>query len=260
MSKLMTQLQRLYGLPGQLDALLLPAQLVAGLAERSAVQLNLLSATQTVRTCVLAFKRSSDWPAVAALCQGLQDELALPLPALAIGGGYQLWFSLAEPIPLSQAQALMQALIGKYLAEVPGKHFACFPGDKANSKIELVPALQADQTRWSAFIDPTLGSMFTDEAWLDMAPSLDKQADMLAGLRSISLADLAEAMALLATPATPQPGMATAPVVPPPETLSLAGGYADPHGFLLAVMNDPTVAASHRIEAAKALLPYFDKV
>ncbi len=39
--------------------------------------------------------------------------------------------------------------------------------------------------------------------------------------------------------------------------LNLAGAFTDPKTFLLAVMNDPAACVEHRIDAAKALLPYF---
>ena len=61
------------------------------------------------------------------------------------------------------------------------------------------------------------------------------------------------------------PGPMTGLVMEPPAVpgaephggLDVGGGYVDPKSFLLAVMNDPGAAAEHRIEAAKALLPYF---
>jgi len=44
-----------------------------------------------------------------------------------------------------------------------------------------------------------------------------------------------------------------------PETINSPsqGKGMDPKGFLLGVMNDPAVELHLRIEAAKALLPYF---
>ena len=41
-------------------------------------------------------------------------------------------------------------------------------------------------------------------------------------------------------------------------TSALHGNSLDPKGFLLGVMNDKTVELHLRIEAAKALLPYFE--
>lgn len=46
----------------------------------------------------------------------------------------------------------------------------------------------------------------------------------------------------------------------PRSRLSVGGNFSDPKSFLLAVMNDPSASASQRIKAAKALLPYFEKV
>ena len=40
--------------------------------------------------------------------------------------------------------------------------------------------------------------------------------------------------------------------------LTVGGGFVDPKSFLLAVMNDPGARADYRLDAAKALLPYFE--
>ena len=41
-------------------------------------------------------------------------------------------------------------------------------------------------------------------------------------------------------------------------SLGEPGCFNDPKGFLIAVMNDPHIGVRDRIEAAKALLPYFE--
>ena len=61
----------------------------------------------------------------------------------------------------------------------------------------LVPALDETTGRWSAFIDPTMGSMFIEETWLEMAPARDKQAGMLAGVESIKAENFQLALASL---------------------------------------------------------------
>ena len=45
--------------------------------------------------------------------------------------------------------------------------------------------------------------------------------------------------------------------VPPSAGLAVGSGFVDPKSFLLAVMNDTSASARHRIAAAKALLPCF---
>ncbi|NTV11175.1 MAG: terminase small subunit, partial [Zoogloea sp.] len=55
------------------------------------------------------------------------------------------------------------------------------------------------------------------------------------------------------------PPAAAAPAGGEAARLDVAGHFDDPKGFLLAVMNDPSAGAGLRIEAAKALLPYFHR-
>ena len=138
--------------------------------------------------------------------------------------------------------------------------------------IKLVPALHKMSSKWSAFIDPTMGSMFIDEPGLEMAPNLDRQADMLGGLKSIKTVDFERVLAFFAATSERDAELAEQAVLsrevavaPMSDTvgartlLSLGGGYQNPRCFLLAVMNDASVSAQNRIDAAKALLPYFDE-
>ena len=113
-----------------------------------------------------------------------------------------------------------------------------------------MPAHQGDG-RWSAYIDASLGSMFVDEPWLEMAPSPHKQAELLAGQASIKPDVLERALGIL------QPAATSAPAYAP--TGETDGVHQEPVGFLLAIMNDAAVDTGLRIEAAKALLPYFRK-
>lgn len=268
MNRLLCELQRLYfpaplyGWVGEARAPLrelTSAELAQGLAGESPVQLSLLSG-ETVRGMVLHFARRGDWPRVAALYQSLQEELELPAPAIAAcaDNGYQLWLSLAEATPVPVARTFLSALCARYLADLPPAAIATSPGSTADAALlPLVPALHAGSGRWSAFIDPGMGSMFIDESGLDMAPNLDRQADMLAGLRSISAAALQKAQQLLC----PAADLATASPAAPAQSVAglQAGRFDDPQSFLLAVMNDATVSLNLRIKAAAALLPYSEK-
>lgn len=197
----------------------------------------------------LGFRRAADWPSVTALWHAVQSDLDLPAPAMSIDGeGYRLWFSLSERIDEETANAFLDGLIRRYLAELPAARlhidFTAVP-----PPAELIP-----DERWAAFIDPGLGSMFAAEPWLDMPPNRTQQADLLAVLRSIRPAELSQALDRLPPP--PRPAAAPAAT----ETLSLRGPFAHPRDFLLAVMNDPQAGSLARIEAAKALLPYFENV
>jgi len=209
------------------------------------------------RCLCLIFTRASDWPALSELQQAIQHELDLPAPALSVDGqGFRLWLSLAEAVDVSTGSAFLEALRQRYLADLPASRLQLDP----NVPATLPPLALAADERWSAFIDPTMGSMFCDEPWLDLPPNQDQQADLLSRFTSLSTTDFANAHALLLaqnTPSTandaPQPAIST---VNPPEMFKTCGPFADPHSFLLAVINDPGISLAQRIDAAKALLPY----
>lgn len=269
MTRLLDELQRLYfpapwcGRVGEDHALpiheLSAATLTQGLAGAASVQLALASGDGSVRGMVLRFTRRGDWPRVAELYQSLQEDLELPAPAIAASAdnGYLLWLSLVEATAVPVAGAFLVALVARYLADLPPAAITMVPGaDSDTGLVGLVPALHAANGKWSAFIDPGMGSMFIDESGLDMAPNLERQAEMLAGLRSISPAALQRAQQLLAAAAAP---VLAAPAPNPPGSPAsgtLSGTFSDAQSFLLAVINDPSVSLSQRIEAATALLPY----
>lgn len=266
MNKLTLELQRLYFLEdqryvrGTRDEGVLNADVVARhLAGEENVELELVDAGGRVRTLVVAFEHAADWPHAANLYQAVQDDLDLPAPALGVAGRYLLWFSLAQAVPLAQARAFLTALRARYLAELPEKRLAFYPGDGATARIALLPERDATSGLWSAFIDPTLGSMFSDDQWLAMAPSPDKQAELLAARKSITPAAFDAALGTLQSEAAP---LAVAPAAVGTKArrrarLSVGSDYRDPRSFLLAVMNDETASARQRIAAAKALLPYY---
>lgn len=241
MSRLTTQLQRLFALPTQ--------PLASG-------QLPLVGPRDSVRTLVAGFSRGADWNVVAALLHGVQIDWELPAPAIstAADAGYQVWFSLAEPVSLEQAGYFLDALRDRYLASLPPGSYALLPRRDAANTIPLVPALHEQSGKWSAFIDPSLGEMFKDEAGLDMPPGDDRQADMLSGFGCITASDFARVISPMQEITEPRPLVHTSGVA-----LSPAAGrsYEDPRAFLLAVMNDSTVAMADRIDAAKALLPAY---
>ncbi len=188
---------------------------------------------------VLTLSRPADWAALSAVWQGVQSELGLPAPAIAVSGvdGYQLWFSLAQPRPAAQAMGFLEALRLRYLPEVAHERVGLSVTPPA------VPAQQAQPEHWSAFVAPDLAPVFADTPWLDIPPNPDGQADLLARLHSIKPADWQRALDEL------QPLQKTAADVTPASPRS-------PRGFLLSVMNDEALDLSLRIQAAQALLPY----
>lgn len=204
------------------------------------------------RAICLAFLRAADWDSVAGVRTALQEELALPPAAVSIDGqGYRLWFSFAEPLAADTAQRFLSGLHAGYLAEIPASHLQFDPDDR------LPPCELPGEERWAAFIDPSLGSMFVADPWLDMPPNRHQQAELLAACRPIQPADLNRALERL--PSAARPDATPPPEAAPRETLSLQGTFAEPRSFLLAVMNDPQTSTALRIEAATALLPYFGK-
>lgn len=296
MNRLIAELTRLYFLPDQEwqswqpndngerdyvgEGKLTPDILAEHLMAGSNVGLTLLSPAGTLRTMVISVERGSYWDQLAVLYQGVQEDFDLPAPAISVSveDGYQIWFSLAEPVSYQQALVFLDALRLKYLADIPLPRLKFRPAagvsGNANS-LSILPLMQTltkPTERWSAFIDPSMGSMFVDETWLEMAPNLDKQAAMLAGVESIKPEDFQRVLTLLPTETTCSPA-ADNKLRPGseaqqqsrktdcrPSSSGVGGDFADPKSFLMAVMNDPDTSVHDRIEAAKALLPYFESL
>jgi hypothetical protein len=221
MNRLQAQWRRLY-LPPE------PAPVQDGGGER-------------VRAMVLALARPAGWSEVAAVWQGVQADLALPAPGIAVSGGdaCQLWFSLAQPVAAHEAQAFLDGLCRRYLAQLPPHALRSIlaPGP-------MLPPAQVAPERWSAFVAPDLAPLFADEPYLDHPPGEDAQAELLSRLQCTPADAFARACALLA----PREAQAPAPTAAQPQDA------ADPRRFLLQVMQDPAVDLALRIEAAKALL------
>ena len=214
----------------------------------------LIAPDGSVRAMVLELARPADWSLLSAVWRGVQTDLEMPAPAIAVSGvdAYQLWFSLAEPASVAQASAFLASLRLRYLSRVaPGRLAmrpavdASMPGNIRHAL--LVPALQPATGQWSAFVAPDLAAIFAEEPWLDLPPNPEAQANVLARLECIKPAVFHAALERLS------------PVVKPEVKASASqGNRLEPKGFLLGVMNDKTIELHLRIEAAKALLPYFE--
>jgi len=213
------------------------------------------------RVAVLELARPADWDALAQLWRGVQAELGLPAPAIAVSGsdGYQLWFSLATAVPDADALAFLEALRLRYLGGIAAERIRML-----STVEELLPPRQQREGQWSAFVAPDLAPVFAADPWLDTQPSADGQADLLLRLGSIEAEDFRKALARLG-PSTPSAGASVQPR--PAEGLTAAAhasvsaaaasdvAQSDARRFLLRVMNDDAVPLGLRIEAAKALLP-----
>ncbi len=244
--RLAAEMRRLYGLTAQ------PLTSGTGL-------LPLADSAGQVRTMVLAVTGPADWTALSAVWRGVQADLELPAPAIAVNGAdaYELWFSLAEPVPLAQATAFLAGLRARYLAGLKPLRVQTRPGETTDTQTTpLIPAEQGDSGNWSAFVAPDLAAVFGEEPLLDLPPGFDAQADLLSRLACIKPAAFDAALAYLRPAVDPS----QMPVPGPTATASVqrfvgAGQYEDPRLFLRDVMNDASVALALRIEAAKALMP-----
>ena len=236
LNRVTTELERLYGSPGWAPR------------ERG-----LVGADGRVRAAVVEIASAGDWSLAARLCHSVQAELDLPAPAVSIagGGGYRLWFSFSEALAVHQARSFLLGLCKLSLGEWQPDQLAFWPEQNGLRQLILPPAQDKASGNWSAFIDPALGSLFVDEPGLDMAPSEARQADLLAGVESIPRDAFERALVRLGVTAEAE-RLA-------PSTVTPGAAFTDPKTFLLAVMNDPTARLEHRIEAAKALLPWFER-
>lgn len=227
----------------------------------------------TVRALVLEVARPAQWPILSAVWQGVQAELDLPAPAIAVNGvdGLQLWFPLQQPVDAAAGHAFLDALRQRYLADLPRSRVrlltvgsASEAGAASDPQVEplQVPAVQADTGNWSAFVAPDLAPIFDEAPWLDIPPGEDGQADLLARLRSITpvafeaawqrLQPQAEALAV--APLMSHTASLSTPSQSPAQPGVHASAKAAARQFLLHVMNDTSAPLAQRIEAAKALL------
>lgn len=221
-----------------------------------------------LRALVLELARPADWHLLAAVWKGVQADLQLPAPAIAVNGtdGLQLWFSVAEPLGPDQAHAFLDALRVRYLAEVPRHRVTLIPTASPGPQVAAapvpvpVPAPVGTSDHWSAFVAPDLAPLFDDTPWLDIPPGDDAQAGLLAQLESIRPAQWETARHLLQPAPTAGPEIhhlaAGDGASGPNDAGTPAACNSEARRFLLAVMNDPAAPLALRVEAAKAVLPY----
>ena len=230
----------------------------------------------TVRALVMELTRPPCWDDMARVWYGVQTELELPAPAIAVSGvdGLQLWFSVAEPIAIAQAQAFLEGLRTRFLPDIKADRLRLMTASEVpvHSPVHarLVPALHEPTGNWSAFVAADLAPVFGDTPWLDVAPNEEGQAALLRGVQTTPQPAFEAAfvqLGLVSTQLQPQPQATTAPaagavdvldasVSLAPEGPEAVAGSDDPRQFLLQVMNNTAVPLALRIEAAKALLAH----
>jgi hypothetical protein len=221
-----------------------------------------------VRALVMELARPADWQPLADVWMGVQTELNLPAPAIAVNGadGMQLWFSVVEPLDTSRARSFLNGLRLRYLRAVKPDRLGLMAG--ADSALAAsVRALsgsanepQETHGRWPAFVAADLAPIFAETPWLDLPPGDEGQSRVLAGLQSIKPAlfdaALAQLQAWAATPAADAQANATATGAMARHADAPHAGHPEAQRFLLTVMNDGAAPLALRIEAAKALLPF----
>lgn len=253
MSRLLAEFGRLYLVPLSADGV----SDVQGPA--------MVSASGTVRALVMELTQPPSWDVFSRVWHGVQSELGLPAPAIAVSGldALQLWFSLAKPVATARGYAFLEGLQRHFLADVDTRRVRLKPAPNSLSTspeahARTVPALQEQTGNWSAFLAVDLVPIFAETPWLDIAPSEEGQAALLQGLGMIEPAAFDAAFDRLTRATKPLPASAGAaaacvgtPGHAPAVPLNLD---ADPRQFLTRVMQDASVPLALRIEAAKALL------
>ncbi|TAH11297.1 MAG: hypothetical protein EAZ11_09695 [Curvibacter sp.] len=223
----------------------------------------LVATDGTVKAMVLELSKPADWMALSAVWQAAQNDWDLPATAVAVSGvdGLQLWFSVSEPVKAEDAADFLAALRTQYLGAVPDSRICIYPSSEPSGTVVQTPAIpsqHADTGNWSAFVSPDLVAVFGEQPWLDVQPNPDQQADILSRLASIKASQFYDVLHRLKskkgdeTPAVESNFAPPSGQEAPPKEASAARLNAKE--FLLQIMNDPQVALTDRIEAAKALL------
>jgi hypothetical protein len=204
----------------------------------------LLGPDGTVRALVMALRGPPEWDVLARVWRGVQADLDLPAPAIAVSGvdAVQLWFALAEPVAAAQAHAFLDGLRRRFLPDVDVRRLRLLP-TPALEHVALVPAEQAGSGNWSAFVAPDLAPVFGDTPWLDIAPNEEGQASLLRGIAVVKAAAFDAALQQLG-PVAPSPAQAPAPA---PQPVARADAAGDALGFLRRVMADEDVPMALRI-------------
>jgi hypothetical protein len=230
---------------------------------------DLLDAQGCTRALVLELAAPADWDRLRTVWEGVQSDLGLPAPAIAVSGveGIQLWFSASAPVPVADARRWLEALCRRYLPGVKAHRLRLFPrGDAAVADgavvvhAEPVPTVQPDGEKWSAFVAPDLVALFTETPWLDSEPGEEGQAALLERVGVMKAGWFEAGVGTDEAGGDGSEGVSLPPSSPVPlvdERAVAAAGVGlrrEAALFLLRVMNDETAPLAVRVEAARALL------
>ena len=258
MHKLIAELNRLYLFDTQQQCqdadggaqALTPAVLARHLSGEHTVAARLVTDGGLARALVMEFGGKGGgelhWSAQCTIANAVQHELDLPAPAVSISGtAFQLWLSLAAPVPVAQARQFLQLLRATFLP--PSADILAAAPPAYVEQAALPPCLQPSG-KWAAFIHPSMGAAFVDEPGLDMPPPPAAQLGFLESLRSITPAQFAQALAQLHRHA------GLAPVQAPAATPAAGVAAATPAGLLL---QDATLEDIVRWLHARQIEPTF---
>jgi hypothetical protein len=235
---------------------------------------DLLDAQGRTRALVLELTAPADWDLLRTVWQGVQADLGLPAPAIAVSGaeGIQLWFSAPAPVPVADARRWLEALCRRYLPGVKAHRLRLFPRVDAGAgegaavlHAEPVPTVQPDGEKWSAFVAQDLVPLFTETPWLDSEPSEEGQAALLERVGVMKAGwfeagvGAAEATGVISEGAALLPSSAAATGEEQPATTTGSDRRREAAQFLRRVMTDDTAPLAVRVEAARVLLQAPDK-
>nr|WP_314546227.1 hypothetical protein [uncultured Massilia sp.] len=205
---------------------------------------------EQVRGIVIPFRKAAGgearhWDDLCTIANALQADYDFPAPAVSVAasGGYLLWLSLEETVPVEQAREFVR-LLGRAHPDMT------LSADQVGMPIALPPHLDAATGTWSAFIHPGMGASFADESGLDMPPPAAGQLGFVDGLERIASDRFQAALATLRQAHATVPAAPAAPV-PAPAPKQPA---AIPDGLLL---KDATLEDIVRFLHAKHIEPTF---
>ncbi|SFD41025.1 hypothetical protein [Massilia yuzhufengensis] len=213
MEKLIAQLLRLYLMP----ALASSEDLAQHFQGIQALSVPLASSEDLTRAIVIDFPKTrggapdQHWTNLCEVANTLQEAYGFPAPAVSITGAssFQLWMSLAEPVPVGDAR--------RFLAMLREAHFPELDL-QAQDRVDLPPSLNPASGKWAAFIHPGMGASFAEEAGLEMAPPVAAQVAFLEGLESIGKAEFFDALVAMKQSDVP---IQAPPAVEPPSNAGL---------------------------------------
>ena len=178
------------------------------LAGGETLALNLVNGQGLCRVLMVDFDGTAhgqgerDWRLLRAITAQAVHDLGLPVPAVSVSGrkGFGLWWGLAEPVPVAQAQTFLRLFRRAWLSEVPGDELDLRPDtDKptkaAQAVAKLPPCLHRGSGKWAGFLP--LDRLKEEEApspWFEERPEANTQASILAAVELVPVSAFLQAL------------------------------------------------------------------